>query len=60
MFANLVGTLGTDEVVTGDSSGARARIVAIAGNNDKMYFIPVEDDKFTDGHTITAPNGTFK
>ena len=60
MFANLVGTLGTDEVVTGDASGARARIVAIAGNNDKMYFIPVEDDKFTDGETVTAPNGTFK
>ena len=60
MFANLVGTLSTDEVVTGDASGARARIVAIAGNNDKMYFIPVEDDKFTDGETVTAPNGTFK
>ena len=56
MFANLVGTLGTDEVVTGDASGARARIVAIGGNNDKMYFIPVEDDKFTDGETVTAPN----
>ena len=25
-----------------------------------MYFIPVEDDKFTDGETVTAPNGTFK
>ena len=59
-FVNLVGTLGVDEVVTGDASGARARIVAIGGNNDKMYFIPVEDDKFTDGETVTAPNGTFK
>ena len=59
-FANLIGTLSTDEVVTGDASGARGRIVAIGGTNNRMYFIPVEDDKFTDGETITAPNATFK
>ena len=58
-FVNLVGTLALMKL-NGDASGARARIVAIGGNNDKMYFIPVEDDKFTDGETVTAPNGTFK
>ena len=59
-FINLVGTQTVDEIVTGDVSGARARIVAIGGNNNKMYFIPVEDDKFTDGETVTGPNCTFK
>ena len=59
-FTNLVGTLSTDEVVTGDTSGARGRIVAIGGNSNQMYFIPVEDDQFTDGETVTAPNATFK
>ena len=59
-FTNLVGTLSTDEVVTGDTSGARGRIVAVGGNSNQMYFIPVEDDQFTDGETVTAPNATFK
>ena len=59
-FTNLVGTLSTDEVVTGDTSGARGRIVAIGGNSNQMYFIPVEDYQFTDGETVTAPNATFK
>ena len=59
-FTNLVGTLSTNEVVTGDTSGARGRIVAIGGNSNQMYFIPVEDDQFTDGETVTAPNATFK
>jgi len=59
-FTNLVGTLSTDEVITGDTSGARGRIVAVGGNSNQIYFIPVEDDKFTDGETVTAPNATLK
>jgi len=59
-FTNLVGTLSTDEVISGDTSGARGRIVAVGGNSNQIYFIPVEDDKFTDGETVTGPNATLK
>jgi hypothetical protein len=54
----LIGSIGVDDIITGDSSGSRARIVSYASNI--IYFIPVEDDVFTDGETITAPNATLK
>ena len=57
-YTNLIGTLAIDDVITGDESGSRARIVSTTGSY--VYFIPVEDDVFTDGETITAPNATFK
>ena len=57
-YTNLLGTLAIDDVITGDSSGSRARIVSTTGN--EVFFIPIEDDKFTDGETITAPNATLK
>ena len=57
-YTNLVGNLVTDEIITGDSSGSRARIVSKTGNI--VYFIPIEDDRFTDGETVTSPNATFK
>ena len=52
---NLVGSLSVDEVITGDNSGARARIVAENGNT--VYYLPVDDDRFTDNETITADGG---
>ena len=57
-YTNLIGTLGVDEVITGTSSGSRARIVSTTGN--RIYFIPVEDDVFTDGEDMSSPNATFK
>tara|TARA_B100000902_G_scaffold399804_1_gene472650 strand:+ start:32 stop:6691 length:6660 start_codon:yes stop_codon:yes gene_type:complete len=57
-YTNLLGTLAIDDVIQGDASGSRARIVSTTGN--EIYFIPIEDDKFTDGETITAPNATLK
>ena len=57
-YTNLIGSIGVDDIITGDSSGSRARIVSYASNI--IYFIPVEDDVFTDGETITAPNATLK
>ena len=57
-FTNLLGSLSVDEVITGDTSGSRARIISTTSN--KVYFVPVDDDVFTDGETITAPNATLK
>ena len=57
-YTNLLGTLDIDEVITGDTSGSRARIVSTTSNY--IYFVPIEDDKFTDGETITGPNATLK
>ena len=57
-YTNLLGTVAVDEVITGDSSGSRARIVSTTSNY--IYFVPIEDDKFTDGETITGPNATLK
>ena len=57
-YTNLLGTISIDEVVTGDTSGSRARVVSTTSNF--VYFIPIEDDKFTDGETITGANSTFK
>jgi len=57
-YTNLLGTLAVDEVIEGVSSGSRARIVSTTGN--RIYFIPVEDDKFSDGEDMTSPNATFK
>ena len=57
-YTNLLGTLAIDDVITGDTSGSRARIVSTTGNI--IYFIPVEDDVFTDGETMSSPNATFK
>ena len=57
-YTNLLGTLAIDDIITGDTSGSRARIVSTTSN--KIYFIPVEDDVFTDGETMTAPNATFQ
>ena len=57
-YTNLLGDLAIDDVITGDTSGSRARIVSNDGN--KIYFIPVEDDRFTDGESITAPNATLQ
>ena len=56
-YTNLLGTLAIDDVITGVSSGSRARIVSTTGN--VIYFVPVEDDVFTDGESMTAPNATF-
>ena len=57
-YTNLIGTLAIDDVITGDLSGSRARIVSTTG--DYIYYIPVEDDVFTDGETMSSPNATFK
>ena len=57
-YTNLLGSLAVDEVIEGASSGSRARIVSTTGN--RIYYIPVEDDKFTDGEDMTSPNATFK
>ncbi len=57
-YTNLIGSIGVDDIITGDSSGSRARIVSYASNI--IYFVPVDDDVFTDGETITAPNATLK
>ena len=57
-YTNLLGTLAIDDVITGVSSGSRARIVSTTGN--QIYFIPVEDDVFTDGEDMTSPNATFR
>ena len=57
-YTNLLGTLAIDDVIQGDSSGSRARIVSTTSNI--IYFVPVEDDVFTAGETITAPNATLK
>ena len=57
-YTNLLGDIAIDEVIIGDTSGSRARIVSNDGN--KIYFIPIEDDRFTDGETITAPNATLQ
>ena len=57
-YTNLLGTLSVDDVITGDTSGSRARIVSTTSNY--IYFIPIEDDVFTNGETITAPNATLK
>ena len=57
-YTNLIGTFATDEIITGSSSGSRARIVSTTSN--RIYFIPVEDDVFTDGEDMTSPNATFK
>ncbi len=57
-YTNLLGSLATDEVIEGVSSGSRARIVSTTGN--RIYYIPVEDDVFTDGEDMTSPNATFK
>ena len=59
-FTNLVGTIAVDDVLTGDDSGSRARVVSYDSTNNKVYFIPVDDDKFTDAETITGPSATFK
>ena len=57
-YTNLLGSLATDEVIQGVSSGSRGRIVSTTGN--RIYYIPVEDDVFTDGEDMTSPNATFK
>ena len=57
-YTNLLGDLEVDDVITGDTSGSRGRIISTTSNI--VYFIPVEDDVFTDGETITAPNATLK
>ena len=59
-FTNLVGTISVDDVLTGDDSGSRARVVSYDSTNNKVYYIPVDDDKFTDAETITSPSATFK
>ena len=57
-YTNLTGTLQIDEIITGVTSGSRARVVSLDSNY--VYFIPVEDDKFSDGENITGPNSTLK
>ena len=57
-YTNLLGTIGIDEVITGDDSGSRARVVSTTSNY--VYFIPIDGDVFTNGETITGPNSTFK
>ena len=57
-YTNLLGTLAVNDVISGDTSGSRARIISTTSNI--VYFIPVDDDVFTDGETITAPNATLK
>ena len=50
-YTNLLGSLSVDEVIEGVASGSRGRIVSTTGN--RIYYIPVEDDKFTDGEYMT-------
>ncbi len=57
-YTNLLGTVAVDDVITGDDSGSRARVISTTSNY--VYYIPVEDDRFTDGETITGPNSTLK
>ncbi|BCU95382.1 MAG: hypothetical protein CM15mV8_2260 [Caudoviricetes sp.] len=57
-YTNLLGTLAEDDVITGETSGSRARVVSTTSNI--VYFIPIEDDRFTAGENITAPNATLK
>ena len=57
-YTNLLGTLNIDDVITGDSSGSRARVVSTTSNY--VYFVPIDDDQFTDGEDISAPNATLK
>ena len=57
-YTNLIGSIGIDDVITGDTSGSRARVISTTSNI--VYFIPVDDDVFTDGETITGPNSTFQ
>ena len=57
-YTNLIGAIGIDDVITGDTSGSRARVISTTSNI--VYFIPVDDDVFTDGETITGPNSTFQ
>jgi len=57
-YTNLVGTLQVDEIITGDISGSRARVITTDSNY--VYFIPVNDDKFTDGENISGPTATLK
>ncbi len=57
-YTNLLGTVSVDEIISGDTSGSRARVVSTTSNY--VYYLPVEDDKFTDGETITGPNATLK
>ena len=54
-YKNLLGDLETDDVVTGDISGSRARIISTTSND--LYFIPVDDDVFTDGETLSTSRG---
>ena len=58
VITNLIGTLAIDDVITGDSSGSRARIVSTTGN--EIYYVPVDDDVFTNGESMTSPNATFQ
>jgi len=55
-YKNLLGLLETDDIVTGDISGSRARIISTTSND--LYFIPVDDDVFTDGETLTTSRGS--
>jgi hypothetical protein len=57
-YTNLTGTLQIDEIITGVISGSRARVVSTDSNY--VYFIPVNDDKFSDGENITGPNSSLK
>ena len=57
-YTNLLGTLAVDDVITGETSGSRARIVSTTSNI--VYFLPIEDDRFTAGENLTAPNATLK
>ena len=57
-YTNLTGTLQIDDIITGDTSGSRGRVVSTDSNY--VYFIPVGDDKFSDGENITGPNSTLK
>ena len=57
-YTNLVGSIAVDDLIVGDTSESRARVIATSSNT--VYFIPVEGEKFTDGETITGPNSTFK
>ena len=54
-YKNLLGLLNVDDVITGDVSGSRARIISTT--SDDLYFIPVDDDVFTDGETLTTSAG---
>ena len=57
-YTNLLGDVEEDDVITGETSGSRARVVSKTSNI--IYFIPIEDDRFTAGENITAPNATLK